>query len=98
VEIAITWAGIVFTDEESGEQTVKLRVCARSRSLVIDLADFLRKRFKGKCGAKQLPNGRGEGGALFELDFDGWMQRNELLEIVGRRLKEWLFDEEATQE
>jgi nanoRNase/pAp phosphatase (c-di-AMP/oligoRNAs hydrolase) len=94
VEISITWGGVRFVDEETGDETIKLRVCARSQTLTKDLAEFLRKRFKGKCGAKQLPDGRGEGGAMFELDFDGWMKPDELLEIVDRRLKEWLFDTE----
>ena len=93
VEIAITWGGVRFVDDE-GDETIKLRVCARSKTLTKDLSDFLQQRFKGKCGAKQLPDGRGEGGAMFELDFDGWMKPEEMLEIVGRRLKEWLFDNE----
>jgi len=94
VEIAITWGGVRFVDDETGDETIKLRVCARSKTLTKDLTDFLKKRFKGKCGAKQLPDGRSEGGAMFELDFDGWMKPDEMLEIVDRRLREWLFDDE----
>ena len=75
VNIAITWGGVRFVDDKTGEETIKLRVCARSR-------------------AKQLPDGRGEGGAMFELVFD-LATPEELMEIVDRRLREWLFDEEV---
>jgi nanoRNase/pAp phosphatase (c-di-AMP/oligoRNAs hydrolase) len=98
VEIAITWGGVRFVDEETDDETIKLRVCARSKTLTKDLAEFLRKIFKGKCGAKQLPDGRGEGGAMFELDYGDWLKPDEMLVIVDRRLREWLFDDEPVED
>lgn len=93
VDIAITWGGVRFVDDDTGDEVIKIRVCARSQTLRHDLADFLRKLFKDRCGAKQLPDGRGEGGAMFELHHDGWMNPEEMLQIVGRRMAEWLFDD-----
>lgn len=89
VTVAIIWAVV---EADSGE---RIRVSARSEDMQLDLSDFLRRRFDTKCGAKQLPDWLGEGGASFELDSPSvWIKRDELIGAIGRRLEEWLFDSE----
>lgn len=92
VVLAITWAVV----EQNGNKNV--RVCARSEDLTLNLSEFLRTRFGQKSGAKTLPDGAGEGGALVELEVGPWLREDELIEAVGRRIKEWLFDEPEEKE
>lgn len=80
--LAVTWA--VIED--------KVRVCARSNDLTLNLGTFLRERFGGNCGAKMLPDGAGEGGALVQLEGgSAWLTEDELIEAVDRRIREWIF-------
>jgi len=88
VVLAVTWAVV----EHNGIESV--RVCARSEDLTLNLGNFLKERFGEKSGAKLLPDGAGEGGALVELEVGPWLRKDEMVEAVGLRIIEWLFDHE----
>ncbi len=92
--LALTWAVIEVKDPVTNEVTLKVRVCARSEELSINLAEKLFVRFGQRSGAKILPDGTGEGGALFELPVVPWMTDDEMTEIVGKRIIEWFYDKE----
>ncbi len=68
VTAVLVW-GIV-----SGPENQTIRISARSTNRSLALDPFLKKNFgQGNAGAKQTPDGRGEGGALLRLDFPNWM-------------------------
>lgn len=93
--LAITWAIIESKDRETGDVILKVRVCARNEDYTVNLADTLFGRFGRNSGAKILPDGTGEGGALFELPaLGGWLKEEEMVEIIDRRIIEWFFDAE----
>lgn len=90
-----TWA-IVEVKGPTGEIALKIRFCARSEELGINLADELQKRFGKSSGAKILPDGTGEGGALFEFSTGPWLREDEMEEIINKRIMEWFFDREES--
>lgn len=75
----------------------KVRVSARSSDLSIPLDEFLQSRFgKDSAGAKMTPDGRGEGGALVELDLGIWMSESvqeQTETLVGTRMREMVLPE-----
>jgi nanoRNase/pAp phosphatase (c-di-AMP/oligoRNAs hydrolase) len=92
VTLAVVW-GVV-----EGEESKSVRVCARSEDLTLNLNQFLKERFGARSGAKTLPDGAGEGGALVQLDVGPWLREDEMVEAISRRINEWLFDEEEPDE
>jgi nanoRNase/pAp phosphatase (c-di-AMP/oligoRNAs hydrolase) len=92
VTLAVVW-GVVETDNGNN-----VRVCARSEDLTLNLNQFLKERFGERSGAKTLPDGAGEGGALIQLEIGPWLREDEMVEAISRRINEWLFDEEEPQE
>jgi nanoRNase/pAp phosphatase (c-di-AMP/oligoRNAs hydrolase) len=84
-----TWALI-----EGEDGACKIRFCARSEEPGINLTEHLQKRFGRNSGAKNLPDGTGEGGALFEFPTGPWLKDDEMEEIVNRRIIEWFFDKD----
>lgn len=93
--LAITWAVVESKDRETGDTILKVRVCARNEDYTVNLAETLFGRFGRNSGAKILPDGTGEGGALFELPaLGGWLKEEEMIEIIDRRIIEWFFDAE----
>lgn len=93
VVMAITWA-VVEQRRPDGEIKKNVRLCARSDDITLNLNQFLRERFGTGSGAKTLPDGVGEGGALVELELGPWLRESEMIEVVSRRIKEWVFGEE----
>lgn len=92
--LAVTWA-MVEVKGSNGETTLKIRVCARSEDYTTNLVDTLGDRFGEWSGAKTLPDGSAEGGALFEFPGVGpWLKDDEMEEIVNRRIIEWFYDRE----
>lgn len=66
-----------------------VRISARCTDISTPLDEFLRSRFGDKAGAKLLPDGRSEGGALMELDFPFWLvpgTKAETIALVHRRI------------
>lgn len=95
--VAVTWAMVDTKDPETGEVTAKIRVCARSEDYTTRLGETLSERFGDKSGAKTLPDGTAEGGALFELPGMGpWLKDEEMEEIVNRRIIEWFYEREES--
>ena len=95
--LAVTWAMVDTKDPDSGEISAKIRVCARSEDYTTNLGETLGARFGDKSGAKTLPDGTAEGGALFELPGMGpWLKDEEMEEIVNRRIIEWFYDREES--
>ncbi|MGD9728566.1 MAG: bifunctional oligoribonuclease/PAP phosphatase NrnA [Nitrospira sp.] len=95
--LAVTWAMVEVKSADTGETTVKIRVCARSEDYTTNLGETLSARFGDKSGAKSLPDGSAEGGALFELPGMGpWLKDDEMEEIVNRRIIEWFYDQKDT--
>lgn len=92
VMTAVTWAVVAHNDKKS------VRVCVRSEDLNLNLSERLRERFGHKSGAKTLPDGAAEGGALIELEVYDWIREEEMVELIGRRIQEWIFDEEPLKE
>jgi nanoRNase/pAp phosphatase (c-di-AMP/oligoRNAs hydrolase) len=93
--LAVTWAMVEVKNLDTGEHTLKIRVCARSEDYTTNLPDTLGARFGDKSGAKTLPDGSAEGGALFEFPGMGpWLKDDEMEEIVNRRIIEWFYDKE----
>lgn len=75
----------------------KVRISARSSDLSIPLDEFLESRFgKDSSGAKLTPDGRGEGGALVELDLGIWMSdsvQEQTEALVRTRMREMVLPE-----
>jgi len=93
--LAVTWAVVEVKDEVTKEITLKIRVCARSEDYTTPLGETLSDRFGDKSGAKSLPDGSAEGGALFEFPGVGpWISDAEMEQIVHRRIMEWFYDRE----
>lgn len=97
--LAVTWAVVETKNAQTGEVVPKVRVCARSEDYTTNLSEALRTRFGDKSGAKILPDGSAEGGALFEFPGVGpWVVEGEMEDLIHRRIMEWFFDkEEATK-
>jgi nanoRNase/pAp phosphatase (c-di-AMP/oligoRNAs hydrolase) len=98
--LAVTWA-VVETKGQTGEIVPKVRVCARSEDYTTNLSEALRTRFGDKSGAKILPDGSAEGGALFEFPGVGpWVVEGEMEDLIHRRIMEWFFeqDEKPTED
>ena len=93
--LAVTWAMVEVKDRVTGDTTLKIRVCARSEDYTTNLGETLGGRFGDKSGAKTLPDGSAEGGALFEFPGVGpWLKDDEMEEIVNRRIIEWFYDQD----
>jgi len=92
-----TWAVIEVKHPRTGETSLRIRFCARSEELGINLVDELQKRFGKSSGAKILPDGTGEGGALFEFPTVSWITDAEMEEIAHKRIMEWFFDRDESQ-
>lgn len=72
----------------------KVRVSARNRDLTTPLDQFLKDRLGSKSGAKLSPDGRGEGGAMLDLDLGLWLCEDTLPAIeqmVKLRLESLIF-------
>lgn len=67
----------------------KVRVSARCSDISTPLDDFLKKRFTAKAGAKLTPDGRGEGGALLELDLGIWRE-DSTESIILKLVEAWM--------
>jgi len=93
--LAVTWA-LIEKKERTGEITLNIRVCARSEDYTTNLAETLGNRFGKKAGAKNLPDGSAQGGALFEFPVGPWLKDDEMEEIVNRRIIEWFFEREES--
>jgi nanoRNase/pAp phosphatase (c-di-AMP/oligoRNAs hydrolase) len=94
--LAVTWAIVEIKDKVSGDTSLKIRVCARSEDYTTNLGEQLAARFGDKSGAKALPDGSAEGGALFEFPGVGpWAKDDEMEEIVNRRIIEWFYDKDS---
>jgi nanoRNase/pAp phosphatase (c-di-AMP/oligoRNAs hydrolase) len=92
------WALVETHVGVTNDTVLKIRFCARSEELGINLASELQKRFGKNSGAKILPDGTGEGGALFEFPAGPWLRDDEMEEIVNKRIIEWFFDREEKSE
>jgi len=87
ISLVVVWAII-------GED---VRISARSTDISTPLAEFMREKFGPDSGAKLDPAGRGEGGALIDLDLGFWMSENNLdivEKMVEQRLEQIMFGEE----
>ena len=87
ITLVVVWAII-------GED---VRISARSTDLSTPLAEFMREKFGPDSGAKLDPAGRGEGGALIDLDLGFWMSEGnqEIVEkMVEQRLEQIMFGDE----
>jgi len=74
----------------------KVRISARSRDLSTPLDEFLAQKFGKSSGAKLAPNGRGEGGAILDLNLGFWYSENiesEIEMLVTNRLREVMFSD-----
>ena len=74
----------------------KVRISARSRDLSTPLDEFLEKKFGESSGAKLAPNGRGEGGAILDLNLGFWYSEKieeEIETLVTNRLREVMFSD-----
>ncbi len=74
----------------------KVRISARSRDLSTPLDEFLEKKFGESSGAKLAPNGRGEGGAILDLNLGFWYSEQieeEIETLVTNRLREVMFSD-----
>jgi len=74
----------------------RVRLSARSSDPTISLADFLRERFGDKSGAKVMPDGRSEGGALLDLSLGPWDtdETSETVEaLVIQCINKWIFND-----
>jgi len=90
--LALTWAMVEVKDRTTGSTTTKIRVCARSEDYTTNLAEALGTPFGNKSGAKTLPDGTAEGGALMEFPgLDPWLKDGEMEEFVNKRFIEWFF-------
>jgi nanoRNase/pAp phosphatase (c-di-AMP/oligoRNAs hydrolase) len=90
--LALTWAMVEVKDSTTGNTTTKIRVCARSEDYTTNLAEALGTPFGNKSGAKTLPDGTAEGGALMEFPgLDPWLKDGEMEEFVNKRFIEWFF-------
>ena len=89
--LVVTWALVEIKDSQTKEVIPKIRVCARSEDYTTNLAETLNARFGKQSGAKTLPDGSAEGGALFEFPVGPWFKDDEMEEIVNRRIIEWCF-------
>jgi nanoRNase/pAp phosphatase (c-di-AMP/oligoRNAs hydrolase) len=88
ISLVVVW-GIIGDD---------VRISARSTDLSTPLEEFMRQKFGPDSGAKLDPAGRGEGGALLDLDLGFWMtdKNQELVEkMVEQRLEQLMFGEET---
>lgn len=93
--LAVTWAVVEVKDKATGEITLKIRVCARSEDYTTPLGETLSDRFGDKSGAKSLPDGSAEGGALFEFPGVGpWVSDSEMEELIHKRIMEWFYETE----
>lgn len=93
--LAVTWAMVEVKNKETGETSLKIRVCARSEDYTTNLGEILLARYGDKSGAKTLPDGSAEGGALFEFPGMGpWLKDDEMEEIVNRRIIEWFYEQD----
>ncbi len=92
VTMAIVWGVIEIKNPTTGDTSKGVRVCARSEDITTNLGSFLKERFGKASGAKLLPDGQAEGGALVQLEVGPWLKEDEMIEIIGRRIREWLFD------
>jgi nanoRNase/pAp phosphatase (c-di-AMP/oligoRNAs hydrolase) len=91
--LAVTWAVVEVKDKTTNETTLKIRVCARSEDYTTPLGETLSERFGDKAGAKSLPDGSAEGGALFEFPGVGpWVSDSEMEELIHKRIMEWFYD------
>jgi nanoRNase/pAp phosphatase (c-di-AMP/oligoRNAs hydrolase) len=95
--LAVTWAVVEVKDKTTGEITLKIRVCARSEDYTTPLGETLSDRFGDKSGAKSLPDGSAEGGALFEFPGVGpWVSDSEMEELIHKRIMEWFYDKDPS--
>ncbi len=69
----------------------RVRISARSSNLSEPLGDFLKKHFTKHSGAKLTPDGRGEGGAMMELDLGVWLKK-VTEPLVLEMVKAWMED------
>lgn len=92
VTMAIVWGVVEIKNPTTGDLSKGVRVCARSEDITTNLGSFLKERFGKASGAKLLPDGQAEGGALVQLEVGPWLREEEMIEIIGRRIREWLFD------
>lgn len=72
----------------------RVRLSARSSDPTISLSDFLRERFGEKSGAKVMPDGRSEGGALLDLSLGPWDtdETHETVDaLVIKCVRKWIF-------
>lgn len=84
VTLVVVWA-IIGT---------KVRVSARNRDLTTPLDQFLKERLGAKSGAKLAPDGRGEGGAVLDLDLGPWYcdeTRSHVLAMVKAKFEAMIF-------
>lgn len=93
ISLVVVWA--IIGDD--------VRISARSTDLSTPLAEFMREKFGPDSGAKLDPAGRGEGGALIDLDLGFWMSdaNQDIVEkMVEQRLEQIMFGGEKfpTQE
>ena len=91
--LAITWA-VIECKQKDGSISKKVRLCARSEDLGTTLNEKLGDFFRDCSGAKMLPDGASEGGALFELPgLDPWITDVEdMIPIMDRKIREWFFE------
>jgi len=72
----------------------KVRISARNRDLTTPLDQFLKSKFGEMSGAKLAPDGRGEGGAMLDLDLGYWLSeatKGPVLEMVKAKIDEEIF-------
>lgn len=72
----------------------KVRVSARNRDLTTPLDQFLKERLGSRSGAKLAPDGRGEGGAILDLDLGFWYSEEtkaHILAMVKTKFESMIF-------
>lgn len=72
----------------------KVRVSARNRDLTTPLDQFLKERLGSRSGAKLAPDGRGEGGAILDLDLGFWYSEEtkaHVLAMVKTKFESMIF-------
>jgi len=71
-----------------------VRISARNIDLTTPLDRFLKECFGERSGAKLTPEGRGEGGALIELDLGFWLSestKEEVRALVAKQISSLIF-------
>ncbi|HCC23684.1 TPA: hypothetical protein DF272_05945 [Candidatus Falkowbacteria bacterium] len=76
----------------------KVRISSRNRDISVSLLTFMKERFGERSGAKLTPDGRGEGGAILDLNFyTFWLcdtNRSVVADAVNLKLQSLVFPTE----